>query len=383
MPLISVGGMRFQTSWKREDPVKPESVENLEKIVAHAIKSGMNHFETAHGYGTSEMELGPVLAQYDRSKLIVQTKVGPAETVKEFLTNLETSMKCLKVDRLDLFAIHGINNDDILKRVMQKDGILDAALKLKSEGVLNAVGFSTHAPPDSIVRTIQTDVFDYVNLWDSYIYQFNRSAIAEAAKHDMGVFIISPSDKGGMLFDPPQKLCDLTAPLSPMMFNDLFILSNPDIHTISCGAAKPTDFDEHIAAVEQLDTLTGQVEQIVRRLGAELDNVIDADWAAHYLDGVPPQTQTPEGLNIPIVLWLWSLVKAFDMTKYAKMRYNLMGNAEHWFPGCRPDVQAKIDRTELRKSLGASPYADRIIDILDEANQLMKAEEVKRLSQKE
>ena len=139
MPVISVGGMRFQTSWKREDPVKPEHVKNLEKIVAHAVASGLNHFETAHGYGTSEEELGPVLAQYDRNQLIVQTKVGPAETVKEFLDNLETSMRCLKVDRLDLFAIHGINNNDICDQVMQKDGVLDAALKLKCEGVLGAV----------------------------------------------------------------------------------------------------------------------------------------------------------------------------------------------------------------------------------------------------
>ncbi|MHC5084713.1 MAG: aldo/keto reductase, partial [Planctomycetota bacterium] len=125
MPVISVGGMRFQTSWKRDDAVKAESIENLEKIVAHAVELGLNHFETAHGYGTSEAELGPVLGQYDRDSLILQTKVVPDGTVKEFLHTLETSMKCLRADRLDLLGIHGINNDEILQRVLRKGGVLE------------------------------------------------------------------------------------------------------------------------------------------------------------------------------------------------------------------------------------------------------------------
>ena len=44
----------------------------------------------------------------------------------------------------------------------------------------------------------------------------NFPAIEAATKHDMGVFIISPNDKGGMLYKPPQKLADATAPLTPV-----------------------------------------------------------------------------------------------------------------------------------------------------------------------
>ena len=383
MPVISVGGMRFQTSWKRDDAVKAESIENLEKIVAHAVELGLNHFETAHGYGTSEEELGPVLGQYDRDSLIIQTKVVPDGTVKEFRDTLDTSMKCLRADRLDLLGIHGINNDEILQKVLRKGGVLEEALKLKEQGVIRAVGFSSHGLPAMITRAIQTDAFDYVNLWHSYIYPFNLPAITEAARHDMGVFIISPNDKGGMLYDPPEKLCRLTAPLSPMTFNDVFILSNPNIHTISCGVAKPSDFDEHVAAVEQMDALTDAVEAIRQRLDGEMETIFDADWAKYYLKGVPDWSQTPEGLNIFIVVWLWNLVKAFDLKKYAQMRYNLMGNADHWFPGCKPQVHAQIDPKALRQSLAASPYADRIMDILEEAHDLMAAEEVNRLSEED
>ncbi|MHC4783339.1 MAG: aldo/keto reductase, partial [Planctomycetota bacterium] len=177
MPVISVGGMRFQTSWKRDDAVKAQSIENLEKIVAHAVELGLYHFETAHGYGTSEEELGPVLGQYDRDSLILQTKCEPKDDIKEFLNDLETSMKCLRVDRLDLLGIHGVNNDEILQKVLRKGGVLEEVLKLKGQGVIGAVGFSSHGSPAMITRAVQTDAFDYVNLWHSYIYPFNLPAI--------------------------------------------------------------------------------------------------------------------------------------------------------------------------------------------------------------
>jgi predicted aldo/keto reductase-like oxidoreductase len=381
MPLISVGGMRYQTSWKREDPIKTDSIANLEKIVAHAVELGLYHFETAHGYGTSEAELGPVLANYNRDKLIIQTKGTPEKTLKEFLDNLKVSMRCLKVDRLDLFAVHGINNDEILQQALQKGGVVDAALKLKAQGVIGALGFSTHGPADTIIKAIRTGVFDYVNLWYSYINQSNIPAIREANKQDMGVFIISPNDKGGQLYKPSEKLCRLTTPLSPMTFNDIFILQNRNIHTISCGASKPSDFDEHVNAIESIEHRIKQVQVIEQRLNQALESVIDVDWARRYTEGLPECSETPGGMNIAVILWLWNLIKAFDMQEYAQERFNLMGNAEHWFPGCKADFYKQIDKNQLRESLTNSPYPDLIMNILEEIHELLVGEEVKRLSQ--
>ena len=43
----------------------------------------------------------------------------------------------------------------------------------------------------------------------------------------MGVFIISPNDKGGKLQEPGEKIKSLCAPLTPMQFNDLYCLAPP------------------------------------------------------------------------------------------------------------------------------------------------------------
>ena len=378
MPLISVGSMRFQTSWKRDDPVKPESITNLEKIVSHALDSGLNHFETAYGYGTSEQELGCVLPNYPRQSMIVQTKIDVTETVEQFLEKFEDSMKNLKVDYLDLLAVHGINNAQLLEIVLRKDGILDVCEKLKADGRVRHIGFASHAQPEIISDTIRTDRFEYVNLWHSYIYQFNTPPIEEAAKRDMGVFIISPNDKGGMLFNPPEKLSKLTSPLNPMTFNGIFILSDPNIHTISCGASIPENLDLHIEAVDKMDEYADLVKQITARLDNELKNIFDADWARDCYTALPDYTQTPSGMNIKTIVWLWNIVKAFDLTEYAKFRFNLMGNADHWFTGCKPQAYDTIDKNLLRDALKNSPYTDRIMDIIEHVHNTLTGEEVKR-----
>src|SRR5437762_7994155 len=112
MPVFSCGGMRYQQSW---DDIAPEKVEeagqrNLEATVLRALELGINHIETARGYGTSEMQLGNLLPKLPREKMIVQTKVAPKENPKEFLKIFDTSMKYLKLDYVDLLALHGINN---------------------------------------------------------------------------------------------------------------------------------------------------------------------------------------------------------------------------------------------------------------------------------
>jgi hypothetical protein len=72
------------------------------------------------------------------------------------------------------------------------------------------------------------------------------------------------------------------------------------------------------------------------------------------------------------------MAKAFDMLDYAKMRYNLLGNGGHWFPGAKAD--ASTDWAALRQSLAHHPLAGRMIEVIKEAHALFNAEDVKRLS---
>src|SRR6185437_15693504 len=114
-----------------------------------------------------------------------------------------------------------------------------------------------------ILDAVNSDEFDYLNVHWYFVNNLNWPAIVAAQQHDMGVFIISPNDKGGKLYEPPKKLVELCAPLSPMQFNDLYCLARPEVHTLSCGAARPGDFDEHIRALDfynKISKTTGPIE---------------------------------------------------------------------------------------------------------------------------
>jgi predicted aldo/keto reductase-like oxidoreductase len=65
MPVISCGGMRYQHKWQDVAPrdIPRANQENLEACIHRALELGINHIETARGYGTSEMQLGALLPQ--------------------------------------------------------------------------------------------------------------------------------------------------------------------------------------------------------------------------------------------------------------------------------------------------------------------------------
>ncbi len=380
MPVISCGGMRYQHKWEDVPwkEVPKEGQKNIERILARAFELGINHIETARGYGSSEMQLGFALQNVPRESYILQTKVGPEKDPKDFRRTFEKSMKYLQQDYVDLFSLHGINNRELMEQALGPGGCLEEAYKLKAEGRVKHIGFSTHASNSEITELIERGDFDYVNLHWYLIAQLNGPSIEAAAKKDMGVFIISPNDKGGRLYRPSQKTRDLCAPLDPMAFNDLFCWANPNVHTISCGASRPEDFDTHVEALEHYDNANEVVGPIREKIYAEVSKVGGPDWHDTWHVGLPEWEDVPGGINVKDIVRLWTWAKALDLQDFATWRYNMLGTAGHWFPG---HVVSDYDRAEMCHALRKSPHTDKVIDILDESRTLFHKAPVKRLSQ--
>ncbi|MEO1341361.1 MAG: aldo/keto reductase [Cyanobacteria bacterium J06635_13] len=380
MPVFSCGGMRYQYKWQDlpQSDIPEANQRNLEATIRRSFELGINHIETARGYGSSEMQLGQVLPQLPREKLIFQTKISPQPDPLDFRRKFKQSLNFCQLDYVDLLGLHGINNEAILHNSIRPGGCLDEAKQLKADGKVRHIGFSTHGSTEIIIKAIETGEFDYLNLHWYYINQWNWSAIEAAQRHDMGVFIISPADKGGHLYNPSPKLVELCQPLSPMVFNDLFCLSHPQVHTLSLGAARPSDFDEHLKVLPLLDQAEEILPPILERLEQEAIAVLGKDWLENWKVGLPEYQDTPGNVNLPVILWLRNLALAYDMIEYGQARYNLLTNAGHWFPGAKAD---KVSQLNLQPCLSNSPYAEKIPQLLVETDKLLGGAPVKRLSQ--
>src|SRR4030095_7568041 len=292
------GGNRSRGEDAPPQDIPAANQDNLEATIRRALEMGINHMETARGYGTSEMQLGRILPTLPREKMIVQTKVAPHARSEDFLKTFDRSMKYLGLEYVDLLALHGVNHRQFMDWSIRKGGCLDAARQLQREGRVRFVGFSTHATTDIIVRTIEEGDFDYINLHWYFVNDLNWPAVQAARRKDMGVFIISPNDKGGKLYAPPPKLVELCAPLTPMQFNDLYCLARPELHTLSLGASRPGDFDEHVAALQHYEHPEKMVAPIESRLRVVMHETLGERWCRSWFDGVPEYVDVPGEINV-------------------------------------------------------------------------------------
>ena len=383
MPVFSCGGMRYQHKWQDVplDEVPEENQANLEATIRRAVELGIYHIETARGYGSSERQLGVVLPTLPRDRIIVQTKIQPTADPADFVQHVHESLDRLQLDYVDLLGLHGINNHRLFWYATRPGGCLAAARELQKQGKVRHVGFSSHGPPELVRDVVAWDGdggFDYANLHWYYIYQKNWDAIQLAAQRDMGVFIISPSDKGGMLYKPPPKLVDLCKPLHPLVFNCLWCLSHPEVHTLSIGASRPGDFDLQLTTLDLLDRAAEILSPIDARLRQAMVSAVGADVADRYDQGLPHWEDTPGMINVAMILWLRNLALGWGLIDYAKMRYNLLGNGGIWFAGMHARY---LDDFDLGSSIRRSPFAEQIPGWLAEAHAMLSSTPEKRLSQ--
>ena len=361
--VITLGGMRYKHGWDSpRDHLPKESIQNCVETTRQAFAVGINHIETAYGYEKSENLYGVALKELGvpRDQYKFMTKGAPM-TGDETRKLVEEQLQTLKMDYVDFYGWHGINNRERLNAAVQKGGPVETLHRLKEEGLIRHIGFSTHGALPIILDAINTDLFSFVNLHYYYFFQHNLPAVQLAGKKDIGVFIISPNEKGGQLWNPSAKVRELCEPLTAIQFNGRFCLSHPQVATLSMGMHEPKHFDQNLAI------LSGE------------KYFSPGDLAIKQGMDVPLQTMTnrctlcseclpcPEKINIPEVLRFRNLVVSYDMVDYGKFRYNMLEEFDHWFPGtfasrctdcgdCLPRCPEKLDIPHLIKETHRKLY---------------------------
>jgi predicted aldo/keto reductase-like oxidoreductase len=321
--VFSLGTMRCVTSET-----------DTRQTVQRAIALGINHLETAKGYGKSEQYLGAILKDglsVPREQLYITTKLPPVADADIMRQWIDESLKRLNLDYLDCLAIHGLNTGEHLAWVQAPEGCMQAIQEAIAQGRVRHVGFSTHAPLEIVLAAINTDLFEFVNLHYYYFFQRHAAAVELAHQKDLGIFIISPADKGGRLYTPPQELQDLCQPFSPLALNYRFLLSDPRITTLSVGPANPDELTEPLKSADFDQPLTPEEIEVLARLQTQLIDTLATDLCSQCYECLP----CPETIQIPEILRLRNLTVAYNLTDYSQYRYRMFENAGHWFPGVK------------------------------------------------
>lgn len=145
--ILALGtGSAFTRPYK-DDP------EAGQVLLNQALDHGINYFDTARGYGPSEELLGPVVAR--RREEIFLVSKSADRSYDGFKRELETSLKNLQTDHIDLYHLHNFNpkNDTDLDAIGK--GAVKAAREARDEGVIGAFGVTGHSGAEILMNAIK------------------------------------------------------------------------------------------------------------------------------------------------------------------------------------------------------------------------------------
>src|SRR5439155_24377539 len=118
------------------------SQEVADRSIELALEADINHFDTAAGYGDSELLLGARMHQI-RDRIFLATKTGD-RTASGAHDSIQRSLERLRVDRVDLIQLHAVGDHEDLDRATGTGGALEGALRAKDEGLVGAIGITGH-----------------------------------------------------------------------------------------------------------------------------------------------------------------------------------------------------------------------------------------------
>lgn len=174
-------------------PIQRVSMEEAGHLLRKAYDNEINFFDTARAYSDSEEKIGYALADV-RKKIIIATK-SHASDKKTLFEHLETSLKNLKTDYIDIYQLH---NPETLPDPDDPDGLYAGLLEAKKRGMIRFIGITNHRL-DVAMAAVQSHLYDTVQFpLSSLSTEEDLKLVAECEKNDIGV-IAMKAMSGGLI----------------------------------------------------------------------------------------------------------------------------------------------------------------------------------------
>lgn len=175
-------------------PVQRVTKEEAVELLRNAYKGGMRFFDTARAYSDSEEKLGEAIQEMNRDEIYIATKTM-AQTVEEFWKDLETSLKLLKTDYVDIYQFHCANQ---VFKPGDGTGMYEAMLEAKEQGKIRHIGITAHKIKVA-QEAVESGLYETLQFPFSYLSSSKEEDLIKSCiEADMG-FIGMKGLAGGLI----------------------------------------------------------------------------------------------------------------------------------------------------------------------------------------
>ena len=174
-------------------PIQRISVEESTKILLRAYESGITFFDTARFYTDSEEKIGIALGKV-RHNIVVASKTM-AKTREEFQKDLETSLRMLNTDYIDLYQFH---NPSFCPKPGDETGLYEEMLKAKEKGYIKHIGITNHRMKVA-KEAIETDLYETLQFPFSYLASDSEIRLVKSCLDRNIGFIAMKALAGGLI----------------------------------------------------------------------------------------------------------------------------------------------------------------------------------------
>ena len=174
-------------------PIQRISFDDAKHLLRKAYENGINFFDTARAYSDSEEKMGYALADV-RKEIIIATK-SHAKDKKTLFEHLETSLKKLKTDYIDIYQLH---NPESLPSPSEQEELYGALIDAKKAGMIRFIGITNHRL-DIAKKTVESGLYDTIQFPLSSLSSNEDLALIDLCKKNNVGLIAMKALSGGLI----------------------------------------------------------------------------------------------------------------------------------------------------------------------------------------
>lgn len=276
-------------------PIQRLSMEEAERVLAAAVEHGINFFDSARAYSDSEEKMGRGLSPF-RARIFLATK-SLAKTRRDMAREIDSSLKGLRTDSIDLYQVHNVRNKEVLDQVLGKGGAMEALEEAKEKGKVRSIGVTGHNM-EALARAVKTGRFEAAQIpFNAIETEWETKLVPLCRERGMGVIAMKPLAGGA---------------LRPRVESLRYVLTRGATVAIP-GMDAVEQVKENVKAGEKVIKLTKKERKVLleekERLGERF---------CRRCEYCLPCTQ---GLNIPFILLLGGYADRYGLRDWALERY--------------------------------------------------------------